>query len=253
MRKTKCKLTALMCSVLAIMMLVSSMTVFAAETTTDENVIKNNITSIEEELSANNTDVVSEINAMIDEYSAQSIDATEEDVAKYTALISTLEDMRDEYALYDAGISTYKFHAIYSPAVASVIAFFNMSGYKLAAELLAHARDNTKLDSSYIPTNGNLVKKSSVFKNIANGTGTKGSASFENSGSTEEKDLYYAIHSFNWTKSSKTSKTVKISDRYDYKAGDHNGGIAGVAIDTMAKAQDAGVIVPYYVNITATL
>lgn len=86
---------------------------------------------------------------MIADYTAQSLNTTE-DADKFVDLIATLEEMRDEYALYIAGISTYKFHAVYSPAVAAVVAFFNMKGYKLSAELLTHAKNNTKINSTII-------------------------------------------------------------------------------------------------------
>ena len=118
--------------------------------------------------------------------------------------------------------------------------------------MLTHAKDNTKLNSNYYPTNGSRVGQSSVFKSIASGTKTSGSGEFKNSGTTVDKDLYYAIHFFNFTKSSASSRTVTIRDRYDFAPGDYSG-IAGIAVDTMYKAQQAGVIIPYYVNITATL
>ncbi len=250
MKKGKFKI--LMCCMLAILMLVPSITAFAAEGNTNEEAVESNIIAIEEELSENGTNVVAEINDMIADYTALLSGATtDEDIAKITSLIATLEEMRDEYALYEAGISPYKFHLIYSPAVTAVVAFFNSQGYKLSAELLTHAKDNTVLNSNYYPANGQRVKGSSTFTRIAYGSATKGSASFENTGNTVQKDLYYAIHAFNWTKSSASSKTVTIRDRYDFAPGDYSG-IAGIAVDTMYRAQEAGVIIPYYVNITAT-
>ncbi len=253
MKKIKNKITALtlVCCVLSALMMGSGMSAFAAEYDIDENTIKSNITAIEEELSENGTDVTSELNDMIADYTALMSDASEEDIIQLTSLITTLKEVRDEYALYEAGISTYKFHAIYTPAVAAVIAYFNSNGYSLAAELLTHAKDNTKLNSNYYPSNGQRVKQSPTFTSIANGKKTSGSAAFENTGNTVQKDLFYAIHNFNWTKSSASSKTVTIRDRYDYAPGDYSG-IAGIAVDTMYKAQQAGVIVPYYVIITAT-
>lgn len=241
-----------MCCMLAVLMLVPSITAFAAEGNTNEAIIESNIMAIEEELSENGTDVVAEINDMIAEYTALLAGATtDEDIAKITSLIATLEEMRDEYVLYEAGISTYKFHVIYSPAVSAVVAYFNSQGYKLAAELLTHAKENTSLNSNYYPTNGQRVKQSSTFTSIAKGSKTSGSASFEKTGTTVGDDLYYAIHAFSWTKTSASSRTVTIRDRYDFAPGDYSG-IAGIAVDTMYKAQEAGVIIPYYVNITAT-
>lgn len=125
MANTKNILKVLICCILTIIMIVPNMTVFAANGAADKNVVRSNITAIEKELLVNNTDVISEINAMIADYTSQSLNTTE-DTDKTVGLIATLEEMRDEYTLYNAGISTYKFHAIYSPAVTAVVAFFNM-------------------------------------------------------------------------------------------------------------------------------
>ena len=190
---------------------------------------------------------------MIDEYKNILSDATNDaDVSIVENLILTLEEMLSEYQMYKIGVLPYKFHVIYSPAVSAVIAYFNSQGYSLAAELLTHAKNNTSLNSNYFPVNGSIVKNSSVFKSIANGTKTSGSSRFNNVGGKIDKDLYYAIHNFDFTKSSPSSKIVRLCDRYDFAPGDYSG-IAGIAVDTMYKAQQAGVIVPYYVNIIATL
>ena len=73
---------------------------------------------------------------------------------------------------------------------------------------------------------------------------------FEPGDSTIEMDLYYAIHSFNFFKPSPTSKVVYISDTYDFKHEEEAyETVAGIAIDMMCKAQDAGVLTPYVVLI----
>ena len=68
----------LICCILTVMMVVPSMTVFEANEATDKDVIEGNITAIEKELLANNTDVISEINALIADYTAQSLNTTED-------------------------------------------------------------------------------------------------------------------------------------------------------------------------------
>ena len=65
------------------------------------------------------------------------------------------------------------------------------------------------------------------------------------SGNVAQKDLYYAIHAFSWTKS---GGFVTLRDRYDFAPGDYNG-IAGTAVNTMYLAQQAGVLVPFYLSI----
>lgn len=114
--------------------------------------------------------------------------------------------------------------------------------------MLIHARDNDALDSFYSPVLGSDVTVSSVFTNIKNGSTNSGSASFPNSGTTDEKDLYYSIHSFNYRKSN-SGRVVIIEDRYDYAQGSMGSSITGMVVNEMYKAQEAGVIVPYYTYI----
>lgn len=136
--------------------------------------------------------------------------------------------------------------------VAAVIAYFNAKGYKLASELLTHARNNKTINSSYTPYYGYHVQASPVFRKIANGTSTKGSDTFPyNSSNTKLADCYYAIHHFDYTKSSVSSKIVKITDRYDFAKGDYDG-IAGIAINAMYNAQQFGTIKPFYTKITCS-
>lgn len=78
MTNIKNKMKVLICCILTVMMVVPSMTVFAANEATDKDVIEGNITAIEKELLANNTDVISEINALIADYTAQSLNTTED-------------------------------------------------------------------------------------------------------------------------------------------------------------------------------
>lgn len=55
--------------------------------------------------------------------------------------------------------------------------------------------------------------------------------------------------SYNYTKTiSLSNSSLNVSDRYDYASGDYTG-VAGVAVNTMYQAQQAGILVPYYVKI----
>lgn len=130
----------------------------------------------------------------------------------------------------------------------AIIAWFNSKGYLLSAELLDHAFNNNTIYSYYYPTYGSRVTYSSVYWDIKNNaSGTSGSGTFPYTGSTYEKDLYYAIHNFNWYR--QTGQFI-ISDLYDF-AQDKNywGSIAGVAVNLMYEAQSYGYLKPYYVRI----
>lgn len=211
------------------------------------NELEKNINTIKLDLAIQGNDVVSELNKQIQEFKEMLNEETNiEEREKLIGLISTTEEMIREYQAYNSGISIQGVdNPVYTPAVATVVAWFNAKGYKLAAELLTQAKKNNKLYSIYYPKYGDRVKKSQVFKDIKKNNKTKGSARFPNKGNTNDKDLYYAIHNFNYVK---YPKIIHISDIYDYGEGDYKS-VAGVAIETMRRAQAAGVIVPYRVYI----
>lgn len=221
-----------------------SVTLNKLETT---NEIEKNINTIKLDLAVQGNDVVSELNKQIQEFKEMLNEETNlEEREKLIGLIWTTEEMIREYQAYNSGIFIQgKDHPVYTPAVATVVAWFHAKGYKLAAELLTQAKKNNKINSIYYPKYGDRVKKSQVFKDIKKNNKTKGSATFPNKGNTNDKDLYYAIHNFNYVK---YPKIIHISDIYDYDKGDYKS-IAGVAIETMRRAQAAGVIVPYRVYI----
>ena len=117
--------------------------------------------------------------------------------------------------------------------VAAVIAYFGSCGYELSCELLIHARDNNKLDSVYTPVNWNRINASGVVGRLKSGKeSTSGSAVFENTGSTIEKDLYYAIHCFNYTFDAQ-KHIFTLTDRYDYAFSNEYTDVADVAFSEM--------------------
>lgn len=223
----------------------SSIKASAVEPQAEEVILQNEIATINTELESDETDVVSELNEQKQYYQtlySQTSDAEEK--KKINCLIETTQELIDEYEQYINPIQTRgSFHLIYTPAVATVIAYFNNNGYKLAAELLTHAKDNDDLDSIYVPININIMHQSSVFMGIVNGTSTYGTAEFPDQGSTAEKDLYNAIHSFYYSKS-ESGRVVVIQDRYDFAKGGYSS-VAGVAVETMYAAQNSGTIVPF--------
>lgn len=240
-------------SVISCLLVILLMTqpVFALSPTaeSDERIIAENIAILENALEENQTDVVNELNKMIEQYEEMLVSATTEEKSNQIGnLIATLEELIADYQLYDAGISTYKFHAIYTPAVASVIAYFNVKNYLLAAELLTHAKENTDKISIYTPTYGARARNSSVVQQIGYGTVDSGSSAFEPGDSPVDMDLYYAIHSFDFFKSSPSSRVVNIFDTYDFEHDeDAYKTIPGIAVETMYRAQEAGVLTPYFV------
>lgn len=227
-----------------------SVNAFAVHAENDATVGR--LTALETCLDEADTDVVSELQALVVKYRALDADGDDE---KIQSLISAAEQSISDYISYKQGAQTYGVigNAVYKAAVSTAVAYFNSKDYDLSAELLLHARDNGELDSIYVPEYGYLVAHSTVFQNIAYGTSVSGSASFPNSGDYIDKDLYYSIHAFSYTKPSADSTTVVLSDRYDFAEEDNISSVVDLAVDMMYKAQQAGVLTPFIVSITQTV
>ena len=210
-----------------------------------EAILQNEIATINTELESKHTDVVSELNDQIAYYENLYLETSNsEEKVKINRLIETTQELIEEYEQYINPMQTRgSFHLIYTSAVATVTAYFNNKGYKLAAELLTHAKDNNDLDSIYEPVNKDIMYQSSVFMGIVNGTSTYGISSFPDQGGTAERDLYNAIHSFYYS-TSESGRVVVIQDRYDFAKSGYSS-VAGIAVETMYAAQNAGVIVPF--------
>ena len=124
--------------------------------------VADGMATLEQELESKGTDVVAELEKQI-EYYQELLNSfiSQEQAEQIENLISTTQELINEYQEYmNTEQSRGDFHLIYTPAVATVIAYFNSQDYNLAAELLTHARDNNNLDSIYTPIN------SEIFLNI---------------------------------------------------------------------------------------
>lgn len=107
-------------------------------------------------------------------------------------------------------------------------------------------------NSTYVPSCGYVLKSTNTIKKIANGSSTKGLSVFNSVSTVSEGDAKYSIHKFDYTKPKSNSKTVKVSDYYDYGSGDYDS-LAGIAVSAMKNAQKNGSIVPFKVSITVTV
>ncbi len=174
------------------------------------------INNIEEELDSKGTSVEKELlsfytNLEIDRQDLilNSLNSSEPVLVNGSNdIIESIEIIHNTDNLKSTSLEIY-----YLGLAGTIIAWFNSKGYKLSAELLDHAANNSTLNSYYYPTYGSRVKSSSVYWNKKNSSGSSGTGTFTNTGSTKEKDLYYAIHKFNWYKH---AGQFIISDRYDF-------------------------------------
>lgn len=209
--------------------------------------LENSIIAVENCLFEKGTSIEKELENFIIMLKGMSSEISDkEDYEKVQALICSVNNLLTDYNNYKSRNMTMSFHPIYSPAIAAVISVFSSAGYFLAVELLAHAEEITQYHA-YNPFFGSRVRSSPVINLIMLSQDTYGSNLFPQSGTTHQIDLYYAIHRFNWFK---CDRGLVIVDLYDFAPGDYDG-IAGIAINTMWLAQEAGVLTPYLVEIIA--
>ncbi|MBR5319991.1 MAG: hypothetical protein IKU46_10410 [Peptococcaceae bacterium] len=222
----------------------------------------------------NNTDalvVLNNIEAAVEKEGYTVIEGLEIGKAKFQAIYNQTEDLNEkvkiqeiitgyenmitEYKMFEANRETVNLlgveHPVLSPAVSAIVSFFSVNNYMLSAELLTHAKENTKESSTYRPTLINHVYQTTEYVRIRNGKdGSSLAAAFEGGSSVAEKDCYYAIHGCRYYKS---GNNITIHDVYDFApgSGDLNyDNLAGTAVNAMFMAQTAGVIVPYNVVIS---
>lgn len=248
----KTRLKSVLILTLTMILTLSLNQVYALESK-DMDSSYNIVELVQEDLEKQNTTILDQLNEQLQNYKyLLNSEKNEERKLQLKELILNTEIIIQDFNESQSDKARTVIQVPFAAEVGAVIAYFNAKGYKLSSELLTHARNNKTVDSSYTPYYGYHVQASPVFRKIANGTSTKGSATFPNSSSnTKIADCYYAIHKFNYTKSSSSSNIVRITDRYDFAPGDYNG-IANIAVNAMYNAQLYGTIKPFYTKITCS-
>lgn len=244
--------------VMMVVILCPGSTVNAEELKVSENSVDHGSSTrfIEEELAKNNTSVLNEIAKLKKEYEDMKVNSSPEDIKKLNDLIDTLTLEEKNYKksknaeIQPNVLNERKLTSKGDPnmMIPLVIGFFQAKGYKLSAELLIHARSNKKYMSTYDPVNGNRVKCSPMYAYCFKNNNAVGSGEFRNEGNTEQRDLYYAIHCFDYNRN---GNNITIFDIYNYAESDRvaYGDLAGYAINDMYRAQQQGIITPYTVRI----
>lgn len=246
MKKSKKYLSLLLATAVTTSITFSSTSLAQNIDTYNLKQIQQTIKEVNEYFDENNTNVINELengkvkllNELQNAEDSLTRSKIESQINTYNLLISNCKN-------YD-NISTY----IPEPntltiAVAAIVSYFDSNGYDLAAELLAFAYQNKSSSVTYQPYNGYKASASNITNKIRFNNKDYGSEAFPNSGNKNDKDLYYAIHAFDYTK---FNGRLIIRDTYDYAVSDYTG-IAGAAVNTMWLAQQLGVIVPFNVEI----
>ena len=209
---------------------------------------------IEDELRKNNTSVTRQLQNQIDGYQKMLVDNTYINKENIQNLIDVNKQMLKSYTAYENSKLTRKvYNATYTPTIAAAIAYFKSKNYDLSAELLAFAWSNEELDTHYSIERTDVIEAGTKFSALAFDTKLNGSASFEKTGKTADDDLYYAIHAFRFQKQMPNSRCVKIEDRYDFAYNANAQSTLEKIVNSMYKAQEAGVLVPFQISETISL
>lgn len=223
--------------------------------------ISEGIVEFEEYFKENNVDIIEQLK--IDKNKLLDLIKEEDDaenIAKLKKLASSYDLMIKDYKEYiqikDTDITPYGVnHPTYRAAIASIITYFNINGYYLASELLNHATYDS-VGKQYNPYWGYRAQQASAYRDlrqqilVSGRSSGSGSSSFPNSGDQVDRDLYYAIHLYNY---SHYYSVFTLTDVYDFEPGHRYNGLAGTAINLCYMAQTVGVIVPFLTVIKLSL
>lgn len=138
---------------------------------------------------------------------------------------------------------------------------FEARGWNLAAELIWFNMSNKELDVDFWPSLSNNIAAAPQMTEVAYNNKLAASCTQESPGylhgifeSTIEGDMYNSLGSFYYTKhnAGNGNVTIDIIDRYDW-AYDTDGGSASVFNNVLAKAQEIGVVTPFYTRMNITI
>lgn len=151
--------------------------------------------------------------------------------------------------------------------VTIIASLFETRGWLLAADLMMHNLSNKELDSDYWPVRGSSIAQSEQIKEIADNNNLTGDYSLDSPGNmngllenTIEGDVYNALGSFYYSKkyiredtNGKQIVSIDIFDRYDWGEKKYGDEVADSLLAVLYKAEQIGVVTPFYTRITLTV
>ncbi len=239
------KVLILVFMILSILLLVNSKDVYAYPV----DYYVEEMTKIENELTSNNTTVVSQLDSSINYYTEKLNDSSYPTTSIRT-IIDYLQKSKDNYILYKSNTDVQTPSLVYISAVTAAIAFFELNEYKLSSELLAYSIYNKDTNTVYEPINMNIVCHSDYYRYEAVKTDLSGSISFKRNGTNKiENDCFFSLHNVSYTRESSSTKNLIIEDTYDYKRStDEFEGIVQTVVNLVADAMTAGYITSYHIR-----
>ena len=213
--------------------------------------------SIENYLAAQGSSVEIEYNksiARLQEQLNDTEDLTTRENLK--TLIGNYQTMLQQYQALsnkkDTGINLManETEEFYMNMILTAIAYFDSNDLYLCSELLTHGA-NDHSGRTYTPTQTAHVYATTEYDMLqALPNGSQSSSGFEKRNTTAEKDLFYSIHLYNY---SKQSNRVTLTDEYNFEhkdIPDYASLIPLLGNNFMYTAQNIGLIVPYDVTFT---
>lgn len=213
------------------------------------NFQKNNLKTSYAENETNRFDfskinVKKELEKFSDDLNKKMKTSNDEDKLKISGMVQQINVLSSEY---DSDFSTMDLISATTPA--AVIAAFVSMDCDLSAELLLHATSKPDESSIYEPIYGGRVFSSSQVVEAMHSEYRHGTFKFENDGKNAvSEDLYYSLHSCEYSRDPFYSNRILITDIYDFKK-DSFDGIVKDVINVIVQAHDNGELNYYNVKI----
>lgn len=193
------------------------------------------------------------ISAFQEHYDAEEDEDTK---AKLQALINTASALLGNNGGEERDSTNTRYAN--NPLFLAIAAYMTSADWLLAQELFLHSIDeNTVEDEEYIPVYGSRISGSPLIEGFAYGTALTGGGEFESGENLSilQNDLKYAIELFSCHKSSSTSRTVILTDRYDFteEGSPDYGDFVDQGIQGCIAAHAEGTLKYYYVTITVDM
>ena len=226
------------------------------------------VVHIEAELAEQNTDVVTALHDMKEEYIAMlkvvscrlMYNNIQDTILNIQNMIHDFESHMSQSDYRGQSTSGVDVAALRT-AVIAIVAGFQTSGMRLAAELLQHNLNNTIRYSHFTPVHGHRLANSNQLRRIAqHDERVVGYDIFPNPGAPipifnliindYDKDAFYAVAGFNFMKEYYDATRVRmhIKDLYIWNQYGYTGLVQSFN-EIAFQAQEAGVLTPFFTTV----
>lgn len=237
-----------------VMMLVMSMSysyVLASEeeiipyTINDNSITASDIQQMHSGLFDGTSDVITQGDALYNEYALIYNDATTDasTKSKSHSLMSTIIECKSAYENFVNQVNEMTDRILRLAGVYIIAAYFKMSNYELSAELLLHSIE-AEANENYYPVKCGSLYHSNDYHTNFDSYSTEKDTTFETMISVYDRDSYYSIHD-----TEINNITKEFEDIYDFRNVEKPQNLVDYGVDFCHDLQESGILKVYNVRI----